>query len=249
MTNKEDINFILQILELRTKILDSNLQEIGRGYYGHIKEKGLKTLDLELSMLVKSILKYDFISQINSGHSLLVGEGNLSFTISLIKKLQQLSNLATTTYENYEDLSDAAQFNTRLLKQKGINVLHGIDATRLPQFFSQDSFDTVIFQFPHSGSREYIEGLNPNYILVRDFIVSASYILKDNGIILITTVDTDFYNNTFRFNEVSQELKIQNPNKYKFDPKDYPEYEHTMTHQEESGIDGYCKFATWEFRI
>ncbi len=37
--------------------------------------------------------------------------------------------------------------------------------------------------------------------------------------------------------------------KHKFDPRDYPEYEHTMTHQDESGIENYNKFATWEFRI
>ena len=46
-----------------------------------------------------------------------------------------------------------------------------------------------------------------------------------------------------------KKLGISQPTKYKFNPKDYPEYEHTMTHQEESGIEDYSKFATYEFRI
>lgn len=74
-------------------------------------------------------------------------------------------------------------------------------------------------------------------------------ILKESGIILITIVDSDFYNNIFLFDALSQELGMQKPIKYKFDPEDYPGYEHTMTHQEESGIKGYSKFATWEFRL
>ncbi len=43
--------------------------------------------------------------------------------------------------------------------------------------------------------------------------------------------------------------KVFDLNLKQFNPKDYPEYEHTMTHQEESGIDDYSKFTTYEFRI
>ncbi|WP_395477388.1 hypothetical protein [Rickettsia endosymbiont of Pantilius tunicatus] len=39
------------------------------------------------------------------------------------------------------------------------------------------------------------------------------------------------------------------PIKYKFDPKDYPEYSHTMTNQDESAIEEHSKFATWEFKL
>ncbi|MBL3285310.1 DUF2431 domain-containing protein [Rickettsiales endosymbiont of Paramecium tredecaurelia] len=117
------------------------------------------------------------------------------------------------------------------------------------QNFYSNAFDTIIFQFPHSGSREGINGVNANYVLVRNFIISASHILKRDGVVLITVVDSDFYNNMFRFDELAQELRISQPIKYKFNPKDYLEYEHTMTHQDESGIDDYSKFATYEFRL
>lgn len=206
-------------------------------------------MDQELYTLYKNITKYDFLSKIKGGNTLLVGKGNLSFTISLVKKLQLLPNLITSTYENYSELSEYARFNAKLLKQEGIKVLYGLDATELHKNFYSNAFDTIIFQFPHSGSREGINGVNANYALVTKFVISASHILKINGVVLITIVDSDFYNNMFRFDELAEELKISLPTKYKFDPKDYPEYEHTMTHQDESGIDDYSKFATYEFRL
>lgn len=247
MINNEDVHCALRILELRTKVFALNLKQIEQGYYNKTKE--LRALDHKLCMLYKSIIKYDFVSKIKEGNTLLVGERNLSFTMSLVKKLQLLPNLITSTYEGCSKLSEYAEFNSKLLKRDGIKVLHGLDATELHKNFYSNAFDAVIFQFPHSGSREGIDGVNANYVLVKKFIISASYILKRNGVVLITTVDSDFYNNTFRFDELAEELRISQPVKYKFDPRDYPGYEHTMTHQEESGIDDYSKFATYEFRI
>lgn len=138
---------------------------------------------------------------------------------------------------------------TTLLKKAGIKLLHGLDATELHKNFYSNTFDTIIFQFPHSGSREGINGVNANYVLVKKFIISSSYVLKRDGVVLITVVDSDFYNNMFRLNELAEELIISQPVKYKFNPKDYPEYEHTMTHQDDSAIDDYSKFATYKFRI
>jgi hypothetical protein len=247
MINNEDLPCALKILELRTKVLDLNLKQIEQGYYSKAKE--LRALDHELYTLYKSITKYDFISKIKEGNTLLVGEGNLSFTISLVKKLQLLPNIIASTYEDYSELSEYAKFNAKLLKQAGIKVLHGLDGTKLHKNFYSHAFDAIIFQFPHSDSREGINGVNANYVLVRNFIISASHILKRDGVILITVVDSDFYNNMFRFDKLAKEFRISLPTKYKFNPKDYPEYEHTMTHQDESGIDDYSKFATYEFRL
>ena len=53
----------------------------------------------------------------------------------------------------------------------------------------------------------------------------------------------------FRFDQLAEELGIRQLTKYKFNPKDYPEDEHTMTHQEESAIDDYSNFVTYEFHI
>lgn len=179
MINNEDLLCALKILELRTKVFDFNLKQIEQGYYSQTKE--LRTLDHKLYMLYKSIIKYDFISKIKGGSTLLVGEGNLSFTISLVKKLQLLPQLITSTYEGYSQLSEYAEFNSKLLKQARIKVMHELDAIELHKNFYSNTFDTIIFQFPHSGSREGINGINANYVLVKKFIISASYILKRDG--------------------------------------------------------------------
>ncbi len=247
MINSGDLYSVVQILDLRAKSLEFHFQQIERGYCGETRE--FVALNHELRMLYKSITMYDFISKIKEGNTLLVGEGNLSFTMSLVKKLQFLPHLTTSIYEDSVELSEHAQFNATFLKKAGIEVLYGLDATELHKNFHSNAFDAIIFQFPHSGSREGINEVNATYILIKNFIVSASQILKPGGIILTTIVDSDFYNHMFRFDELAEELGIGPPIKYAFDPKDYPEYEHTMTHQEESGIDHYSKFATYEFHI
>ncbi|WP_395477394.1 hypothetical protein [Rickettsia endosymbiont of Pantilius tunicatus] len=83
----KNFDYAFKILELQIHILSLKLQQIKLKDYKHVKE--LNELDYQLYILMKSITKYDFISRINFGNSLLVGKGNLSFTVSLIKKLQQ----------------------------------------------------------------------------------------------------------------------------------------------------------------
>lgn len=247
MINNEDIVCAFKILELRAKIFDLNLEQKDKKCDYYLKE--LKFLDCQLSLLFKSLSKYNFIDKIKTGNTLLVGEGNLSFTVSLIKELDLVPDIIASTYECYSEISECTKFNARILKRAGIKILHGIDAKELDELFVSNSFDTIIFQFPHSGTREGLNGVNANYILVKKFIISALQILKKNGVILITVVNSDFYNRMFRFDEIAQELGVNSLKKYTFNPKDYVEYDHTMTHQEESGIDDYSKFTTYEFKI
>lgn len=139
--NKEDFDCAFKILELQINILNLKLQQVKLGYYRHNTE--LKALVSALLTLLKRITKYNFIPRINSGDSLLVGEGNLSFSVSLMKKLQQLPRCITSTYEDYDDLSEAAQLNAYKLRKFGINVLHNVNATKLHKTFNHNSFDTI----------------------------------------------------------------------------------------------------------
>ncbi|MCZ6925693.1 MAG: DUF2431 domain-containing protein [Rickettsia endosymbiont of Ixodes persulcatus] len=131
----------LNILEVQINILNLKLPQVKLGYYRHNTE--LKALVSALLTLLKRITKYNFIPRINSGDSLLVGEGNLSFSVSLMKKLQQLPRCITSTYEDYDDLSEAAQLNAYKLRKFGINVLHNVNATKLHKTFNHNSFDTI----------------------------------------------------------------------------------------------------------
>jgi hypothetical protein len=245
LINESAIEYAIRILELRTKAIELNITFTELGLDEH--KETINYFNQKFAALFKNSIKYNFLDRINSGISLLVGEGNLSFTLSLVKQVQTLPTLTTSTYESYPELSDIGQYNAKLLRTIGIKVLHNIDATQLHRALPRFCFDTIIFQFPHSGSRESIEGHNPNFVLVHDFIISASYILKKGGRILITTVDNDFYNNMFRFEELSEELGLELPVKYNFDPKDYPQYIHINTNKDGSAIEDYEKFATWEF--
>lgn len=67
-----------------------------------------------------------FISQIQQGNILFVGEGNLSFALSIAKISGiSASKLVATTYEKDSDLSEEAQQNAEILKQSGASVLNG----------------------------------------------------------------------------------------------------------------------------
>ncbi len=234
----------LLICQLRSKTIDLAYKSLSMG----LPISGLKVIDDNLVFLFKSLIQYDFYQALSNGKSLLVGEGNLSFILSLAFKLKNNHNIVASTLENQDELTDSAKGNAKHLKKLGVNVIHGIDATKLNHALKNIKFDKIIFQFPNVGSRELIDGQNPNYVLVKEFLEGAYINLAIDGSIIISAVDNDYYNNIFKFEELALVLGFNKPVKYKFDPKAYPNYEHTMTHQEGSAIDQYTKFATWEFK-
>ncbi len=60
-------------------------------------------------------------------------------------------------------------------------------------------------------------------------------------------VDSPHYAGAFQFNEAAEIAGFQEPLAYNFDPNKYNGYQHSMTHQDESAIDGYNKFCTLVF--
>lgn len=185
----------LEICKLRVKNFDIALDNLSRGFFNQVHL--YKALDNKLSLMFKSLISYDFLTQISQGKALFVGEGNLSFSASFLAKITNPNNIIVSTYETVRELSDATSANAKFLRELGINVMHGIDATKLKPIFRNLLFDSIIFQFPHTGSREAVDGYNPNYILVKEFLESSYNQITKTGSILITTVDNDFYNNYF----------------------------------------------------
>lgn len=217
---------------------------------GFITEaKQLQLIDRELFYLLKQTQKrFDFVGHVAGGKLLLVGEGNLSFALSLTnKKRITPSHITACTFEKAAELSDVAIDNASKLRVAGATVLHGIDATKLHLTTGSAAFDHIIFQFTHAGSREPINGHNPNFILVRDFLKSAIQKVKRNGSVLISAVDTPHYHGAFQFEEVASITGFQTPLAYAFDPEDFPGYHHTMTHQDGDALHNHDAFATWIF--
>ncbi len=234
----------LLICQLRFKVIDLVYKSLSMG----LPISELKVIDDNLALLFKSLIQYNFYQALSNGESLLVGEGNLSFVLSLVLKLKNNYNIIASTFENQDELTDLAKKNAKHLRKLGVNVVHGIDATKLNHAFKNTKFDKIIFQFLNVGSREPIDGQNPNYVLVKEFLEEACANLAIGGSILISAVDNDHYNNIFKFEELALVLGFKKPAKYKFNPRAYPSYQHTMTHQEGNAIDQYIKFATWEFK-
>lgn len=192
---------------------------------------------------------FDFVDAVAQGRTLFVGEGNLSFALSLAKMQKVFANrLVATTFENLDEMSADAIANAAALRSEGATILNGVDAAYLSAALGSWQFDTIVFQFPHAGSREPIEGHNPNYILVRDFLVSAAKQLRLSGQVLITTVDSPHYRGAFQFEMAAEEAGFKPPEQYRFYPSKFPGYEHTMTHQSGSALDRHDAFATWVFR-
>jgi hypothetical protein len=85
-----------------------------------------------------------------------------------------------------DKLTDLPKENAKHLKKLGVNVIHGIDTTKLDHSFKNIKFDQIIFQFPNVGSREPIDGQNPNYVLVKEFIEEAPTNLAIGGYALFS---------------------------------------------------------------
>lgn len=203
---------------------------------------------LSTKKLAKVSAKFDFPARMRMGSVLFVGEGNLSFALTMSGKPSvPASSILTTVYEAEEDLTDTAYDNARKLLKLGCSVKTGVNATRLSDPIGKRQFRTIIFQFPNVASRDPSYGQNPNHVLVKRFLKSARNHLKPGGLVVISTVDSPFYEGAFKMDEAARKADFAVPAIYTFDPKDYPGYTHQNTANEESAADGNTAFATVVF--
>ncbi len=180
---------------------------------------------------------------------MLVGEGNISFAKSLVRQtVAQIDHMSATTYEKENNLSDEARQNASLLQRYGTLVMHGVDATCLEKSFRPHEFDTIIFQFPNVGSREAKYGQNPNHIMIRKFLRSAEKLLKPDGRILITAVDSPHYQGAFRFDDAAEFAGYEITETWPFDPSLFSGYAHTNTNDDDSALGDHSRFVTYVFR-
>lgn len=218
---------------------------------GHVPEELQEILSYKFAapVLYYKSRSFDFIAAIANGSTLLVGEGNLSFSLSLAQDSRVCPYwLTATTYQNEGELTEFAKDNADRLRALGATVLHDIDATQLHRHFGSALFQNVTFQFPHTGSREPIEGRNPNHVLLRNFLMSARYTIPDSGKVLVTTVDSPYYRGAFQFDLAAELAGYHPPEPYPFMPSKFPGYVHTMTHEDGSALEDHDTFATWVFR-
>lgn len=203
---------------------------------------------LSTKQLAKVAAKFDFTARMCMGSVLFVGEGNLSFALTMsCKPRVPTSSILATVYEAEEDLTDTAYNNARKLLKLECSVKTGVDATRLSDTIGKRQFRTIIFQFPNVASRDPRYGQNPNHVLVTRFLKSARNHLKPGGLVVVSTVDSPFYEGAFKMDEAARKARFAEPAIYTFDPEDYLGYTHQNTDNEESATDGHTAFATFVF--
>jgi 25S rRNA (uracil2634-N3)-methyltransferase len=214
---------------------------------GWTQETGRRCATISPEDILLKLSSY-FIARMRIGDLLFVGEGNLSFALNIASMPSvNAAKVTATTYEDERNISDDTQQNAKALRTMGAWVEHGINAMNLEKTFPYQQFDTIVFQFPNVGSRLPVEERNPNFILVRDFLKSADKCLRRDGNILITAVDSPYYQGAFQFDEAAVSAGFKKPVTYPFDPSKLPGYSHTNTNDEGSALDGHDKFCTWVF--
>ncbi len=178
-----------------------------------------------------------------------VGEGNFSFSLSIAKQVRNVKNIIATTNESQKDFSDLTQQNIAILQQLGIKLFCKTDATRIHKDFVGYAFQNIIFQFPNTGSRDPVEGRNPNFILLRDFLKSAKPLLSYGGRVVVSMVDSPYYHGAFQIEEAGTKARYKQYSIYKFDPLIFPNYMHTMTNEDGSAISGNDDLITVVFDV
>lgn len=204
---------------------------------------------LELKRTLDQKAPFDFPGKVKKGRSLLVGEGNLSFSRSLARIVGVAAkNMTSTTFQGEDDYTEAMRANARVLRRSGATVMSGVDATKLSKWFGRSKFDLLVFQFPNVGSRNPLYGRNPNHILVRRFLKSATEHLTGNGIVAISAVNSPHYDGAFDVDGAAERNEYEIPVAYPFYFSDYPGYTHVKTKDDgSSAVAEGDEFVTYVF--
>ena len=166
---------------------------------------------------------------------LLVGEGNLSFSCSVLESLGDGSHLIATCFdkesillEKYPDASESIS----LIKDYEGTVLFGIDATRLHciKSLKSRSFDRIIFNFPHVGAgiKDQDRNILVNQKLLLSFFSSAVKVLAERGCILVS-LKLGLPYDEWRIKKQADAAGLATARSFAFVPTDYPGYAHRRT--------------------
>jgi 25S rRNA (uracil2634-N3)-methyltransferase len=91
------------------------------------------------------------------------------------------------------------------------------DGTKPSDTVPQKHFRLIIYQFPNVASREALYRQNPNHVMITRLLNGAHDHLTRNGKIVISTVDSPFYEGAFKMHEAAQKAGLASPVIYDFD--------------------------------
>lgn len=124
---------------------------------------------------------------------LIIGDGDLSYSAALVRLNEDYCDkLICTTFDSRDLLldkyGDRVRKNIEFLESKGVNILDGIDGTklhtgkeyaRISSLIMERNIGKIVFNFPHSGAgiKDRDRNIRAQQELIRTFLISCKNLL------------------------------------------------------------------------
>lgn len=197
------------------------------------------------------IIPFDALDRI-----LIIGDGDLSFSRSLVDT-HGCAALLATTYDNEAELLEKypqAQENKDAIEAEEQRVLHGVDATKLGQKEVKKQaggWERVVFNFPHVGGKStdvnrqvrYNQGMLPSlgavaFLLSQILIMGAEMLvsffkavtplLAPHGTVIVTLFEGEPYT-LWNIRDLARHSGLEVQRSFRFQAEAYPGYSHART--------------------
>lgn len=170
---------------------------------------------------------------------LLVGEGDLSFSASLVEHHYCENITATVLEASEDDLKTKYPHvgeNIAKIEAEGSKVVYGVDARKMGPFTNKKgkdavgTMDRIIFNFPHVGgkSTDVNRQVRYNQELLVDFFKRALLSLAPRGTIIVTLFEGEPYT-LWNIRDLGRHSGLQVERSFRFQASAYPGYHHART--------------------
>ncbi|KAE9378956.1 hypothetical protein N431DRAFT_325630 [Stipitochalara longipes BDJ] len=169
---------------------------------------------------------------------LLIGEGDLSFSRSLIDH-HECQHITATVYESFAELLSKyphVEENIKVIEEAGAVVRYGVDAMKMKPFTTgkerEGTMDRIFFNFPHVGGKTKDVNRQVRYnqeLLVSFFKNSVpSLSPKDGSSIIVTLFEGEPYT-LWNIRDLGRHSGLEVKRSWRFQASAYPEYRHART--------------------
>ncbi|CAM0951908.1 unnamed protein product [Alopecurus aequalis] len=163
---------------------------------------------------------------------LVVGDGDLSFSLSLATAFGSGENLVATSLDSYGALTKKygkAEMNITELKRLGATVLHDVDAKtmKLHSCLKMRRFDRIVYNFPHAGFKgkeDHLHVINAHKQLLHGFFANARHLLRPYGETHVSH-KTGLPYDTWDIEQLANDSSLIMVRKVHFSKEDYPGYD------------------------
>lgn len=169
-------------------------------------------------------------------HILLVGEGDFSFSKSIVEHHGCCDVTATCLDSQaalFEKYKPQAEEHVKYLEDEGQMVLYGVDATKLDKNKSLTKgglFEVILFNFPHVGgkSTDVNRQVRFNQELLVSFFRAAAPLLSPSGTIVVTLFEGEPYT-LWNIRDLGRHTGLEVVRSFTFLADAFPGYSHART--------------------